>query len=142
MSVPPHPGSGSAAASLKLAAQASRDTSPELALRRALHALGFRYRVGVRVPGLPRRTVDVVFPRRKLAVFVDGCFWHNCPQHGPLPHTNRDWWRTKLEANSRRDRDTTARLEAMGWTVIRIWEHEAVGEAVKRVVQALDDLAR
>ena len=111
-------------------------------MRRALHALGFRYRVGVRVPGLPRRTVDVVFPRRKLAVFVDGCFWHNCPQHGHLPHTNRDWWRTKLEANSRRDRDTTARLEAMGWTVIRIWEHEAVGEAVKRVVQALDDLAR
>lgn len=142
MSVPPHPGSGSEAASLKLAAQASKDTTPELALRRALHALGYRYRVGVHVVGLPRRTVDVAFTRSKLAVFVDGCFWHNCPQHGHLPHTNPEWWQVKFDANSRRDADTNARLEALGWTVVRIWEHEDVGQAVRRVVLALDELGR
>lgn len=142
MSVPPHPGSGSEAASLKLAAQASKDTTPELALRRALHALGFRYRVAFRVAGLPRRSVDVAFTRLRLAVFVDGCFWHNCPEHGHLPHTNPEWWRVKLDANSRRDADTTARLEALGWTVIRIWEHEEVGEAARRVALTVEDLRR
>lgn len=138
MIVPPHPGSGSEGASLKMAAQASRDTTPELALRRTLHALGLRFRVGARVAGVPRRSVDVVFSRQKVAVFVDGCFWHNCPRHGHIPRTNSDWWRIKLEANARRDADTTAKLEALGWTVIRIWEHEGGGDAVRRVTQALE----
>jgi DNA mismatch endonuclease (patch repair protein) len=142
MTIPHHPGSSSDAASLKMAAQASRDTTPELALRRALHAMGRRYRVEVRIADLPRRTIDVAFPRQRVAVFVDGCFWHNCPLHGHVPHSNVDWWRTKLDVNARRDADTTAKLEALGWTVVRVWEHESLGDAVRRVTEALDAMER
>jgi len=142
MTIPPHPGPSSPSASIKMAAQASRDTTPELALRRALHAIGRRYRVEVRIAGLPRRTIDVAFPRQKVAVFVDGCFWHQCPIHGHVPHTNVDWWQTKLDLNARRDADTTARLTALGWTVVRIWEHERIGDALRRVTDALDAVQR
>jgi DNA mismatch endonuclease, patch repair protein len=117
--------------------QPSRDTKPELAIRRRLHALGLRYRVDVApVPGL-RRRADVVFTRRRVAVFVDGCFWHGCELHGRLPIRNRDWWGEKLEANRRRDRQTDQLLGEAGWLVVRLWEHEIVDEAVERVLAAL-----
>jgi DNA mismatch endonuclease (patch repair protein) len=115
----------------------SRDTPPELAIRRLLHARGLRYRVDVRpLKGLNRRA-DVVFAPAKVAIFVDGCFWHACPEHGSAPKANAEWWAEKLRTNVERDRDTDARLTAAGWTVLRIWEHEppeAAAEFVARVV--------
>ena len=114
-----------------------RDTSPELALRRTLHALGYRYRVDH--PPLPRlrRRADLVFTRRRVAVFVDGCYWHGCPQHYDEPATNADYWRGKIARNRERDADTDARLREVGWTPVRIWEHEPVDVAIAKVVRAL-----
>lgn len=122
---------------LKMVAQPSRDTKPELLLRRALHALGYRYRLNVRVPGAPRRSIDIAFPGRKLAIMVDGCYWHCCPEHGHTPKNNAQWWAEKLSNNTRRDVETTQLLEDAGWRVLRIWEHETVSEAVQRVKEAL-----
>ena len=96
-----------------------KDTRPELKLRKALWAAGFRYRKHYG----PHR-IDIAFPWRKVAVFVDGCFWHSCPVHGTVPEANKDYWQSKLERNRSRDLRTTAALESEGWTVIRVWEHE------------------
>jgi len=105
--------------------QRVRDTQPELALRRLLHASGLRYRVDrAPLPGL-RRRADIVFGPTKVAVFVDGCFWHGCPDHGTRPRANAEWWRDKLERNRAHDVDTDARLALAGWQVVRVWEHEA-----------------
>lgn len=102
----------------------SRDTKPELAVRRAIHARGLRYFVNSRpIPQL-RRTADLVFPRFKIAVFVDGCFWHGCPVHRTFPKANADFWLGKVEGNIRRDLDTTRQLSSAGWTVLRYWSHE------------------
>lgn len=110
-----------------------RDTRPELAVRSAVHALGLRYRVGLSpLPGV-RRTADLVFPRAKVAVFVDGCFWHGCPTHHRPARRNPEFWSTKIEGNIARDADTDARLRAAGWTVVRIWEHEAPAAAASKV---------
>jgi DNA mismatch endonuclease (patch repair protein) len=117
--------------------QRTRDTAPEIALRRALHRLGYRYRVDVPLPGIPRRRADIVFTARRIAVFVDGCFWHGCPEHATWPANNAAWWASKLKANIERDRDTTARLVANGWTVVRIWEHERLDEALATVLRHL-----
>lgn len=117
--------------------QRRADTKPELALRKELHRRGLRYRVDVRVlPGL-RRRADIVFPGRRVAVFVDGCFWHACPEHGTSPKANAAWWRDKLKGNVQRDRDTDRRLEEAGWTPVRIWEHEDPGRAADLVEQRL-----
>ncbi|MEU6905695.1 very short patch repair endonuclease [Streptomyces coeruleorubidus] len=113
--------------------QASKDTAVELAVRRLLHAAGLRYRVEYPVPGLPRRRIDVAFPRAKVAVLIDGCFWHGCPQHATHPKANAEWWRSKLDRNMARDRETTEHLLAAGWTVLRFWEHEAPEEVAVRV---------
>ena len=113
--------------------QATRDTAPEVKLRRHLHADGYRYRVHMRpLPDL-RRTADIVFPRAKVAVFVDGCFWHSCPEHRTSPKTNADWWSEKLERNRERDLETNRRLQEAGWSVVRIWEHEDPRLAAERV---------
>lgn len=117
----------------------SRDTAPELAVRRRLHRGGLRYRVAVEpIPGL-RRKADVVFTRKRVAVFVDGCFWHGCPEHGRKAFTyNAGYWPTKIATNVARDRDTDERLRAAGWTVLRFWEHEdpdRVAEAVAVTVK-------
>jgi DNA mismatch endonuclease, patch repair protein len=118
-------------------AQRRRDTQPELALRRALWARGLRYRVDYQLlPGLRRRS-DLAFITSRVAVFVDGCFWHRCPDHGSTPRANREWWEEKLDRNVDRDRDTDARLSAEGWLAIRIWEHEAPAEAVARIERAV-----
>ncbi|QCB92190.1 very short patch repair endonuclease [Cellulomonas shaoxiangyii] len=116
-----------------MSAAKRRDTGAEMALRRALHALGLRYRVAYPVPGQRRRTIDVAFTRSKVAVFVDGCFWHGCPEHGTMPRSNQEWWETKIGANRARDRDTDRVLGESGWTVVRIWEHAAPGAAAQRV---------
>lgn len=131
--VPAHPGASSPEVSRRMAVAPRRDTAPELALRRALHAAGLRYRVGLPVPGQRRRTIDVAFTRARVAVFVDGCFWHGCPEHGTQPQSNSAWWTTKLSANQARDRDTDRLLAEAGWTVLRIWEHEDPAAAVDRV---------
>ncbi|MER7197795.1 very short patch repair endonuclease [Streptomyces sp. NPDC056656] len=104
--------------------QASKDTGAELAVRRLLHAAGLRYRVEYPVPGMARRRIDVAFTRAKVAVLIDGCFWHGCPQHATQPKVNVEWWRQKLDRNMARDRETTGHLTAAGWTVLRFWEHE------------------
>lgn len=104
--------------------QRERSTSPELALRRALYRLGMRYRVNARVPSLKRTEADVLFTSAKVAVFVDGCFWHRCPLHATFPKHNADFWREKLEANAARDRRTDDRLAEIGWLSMRFWEHE------------------
>lgn len=120
----------------RMSRQRVRDTAPELALRRALHAEGLRYRVDVApLPGL-RRRADLVFTRARVAVFVDGCFWHCCPEHGTLPQSNAQWWRAKLERNAERDRDTDRVLNEAGWLVLRFWEHEPADLAAARVRDA------
>jgi DNA mismatch endonuclease (patch repair protein) len=116
---------------------ARRDTACELLLRRRLHALGLRYRVNYPVPGNRRRTIDVAFPAARVAVFVDGCFWHGCPEHGTQPRANSAWWTTKLAANRARDADTTALLAEAGWAVLRFWEHAEPGEAAAVVAEAV-----
>lgn len=122
----------SVATSLRMSKQRSKDTGPELLLRRALHGMGLRYRVHFRVPG-SRRTVDVAFTRARVAVLVDGCFWHRCPTHGSLPSANHDWWLAKLQRNVERDRLTNELLAELGWRVMRFWEHEAVSEVAAQV---------
>lgn len=92
--------------------------------RRALFAQGLRYRVNYPVPGLPRRTIDIAFPKQKVAVFVDGCFWHSCPEHSVPPKSNSAWWQDKLRRNVERDCETGEALESFGWRVVRIWEHD------------------
>ncbi|RKN11650.1 very short patch repair endonuclease [Streptomyces radicis] len=117
--------------------QARRDTRPELAVRRLLYAAGHRYRLQRKVPGMPRRTIDIAFPGARVAVFLDGCFWHGCPEHATSPRANGAWWRAKLDTNVARDRETTARLTDEGWRVLRFWEHESpevVAGEVARVV--------
>ncbi|CEH00159.1 very short patch repair endonuclease [Propionibacterium freudenreichii] len=117
--------------------QKVRDTSPEVALRHALFALGLRYRVDSALPGMPRRRADITFRTAKVAVFVDGCFWHGCPEHYVPPKHNADWWHHKIHANQERDADTDMRLRAEGWTPVRIWEHEPVEQAVEEVLTHL-----
>ncbi|WP_344770909.1 very short patch repair endonuclease [Aeromicrobium panaciterrae] len=122
--------------------QRSRDTLPELELRHALHGMGYRYRVNFPVPGMPRRSIDVAFTRSKVAVFVDGCFWHGCPVHATWPKTNADWWKRKILRNRARDSETSELLRSQGWTVVRIWEHVQVSAAVQVIESIIDAPAR
>ncbi|MCX4719635.1 very short patch repair endonuclease [Streptomyces virginiae] len=122
--------------SARMSRQARRNTTPELAVRRLLHAAGLRYRLQVKVPGMPRRTIDIAFPGAKVAVFLDGCFWHGCPEHATQPKANAQWWREKLDKNMARDRETSELLAAAGWTVLRFWEHEAPEAVAARVIDA------
>jgi DNA mismatch endonuclease, patch repair protein len=128
------PPASSADALRRMRSQRQRDTKGELELRSLLHRRGLRFRVHALLPGLRRRS-DIVFTRARVVVFVDGCFWHGCPEHGTWPKENADWWREKIEANQRRDRDTDARLTAAGWTVIRVWEHEDPTQAADQIVE-------
>ncbi len=114
------------------------DTKPEVALRSQLHRLGFRFRKDfpIRIEGRLIRP-DIVFTRRKIAIFVDGCFWHCCPVHGQAPKVNGEYWYPKLERNVIRDREQTGALESAGWTVLRFWSHDPadlVADAVNQVL--------
>lgn len=115
----------------------SRDTKPELALRSILHRRGLRFRVATRpIPDI-RRTADVVFTRAKVAVFVDGCFWHKCPIHYRQPGSNVDYWVAKIKRNLNRDSEIDALLEESGWSVIRVWEHDDPEQAARRVMRCV-----
>ncbi|QNG20962.1 very short patch repair endonuclease [Rhodococcus triatomae] len=124
------------ATSARMRAQRRRDTKPEIALRRELHRRGLRYFVDRAPVKDIRRRADLVFPRARLAVYVDGCFWHSCPQHATSPKNNARWWAEKLAGNVLRDRDTDRRLVEAGWTVVRVWEHEEPIAAADRVEAA------
>ena len=119
--------------SRRMASQRSRDTQTELAIRRRLHRRGFRYRIHVRPLPKVRREADIVFRPARVAIFVDGCFWHGCPEHATWPEANADWWRAKIERNRERDAETDRLLAEAGWHSIRIWEHEDPEEAVDLV---------
>jgi DNA mismatch endonuclease (patch repair protein) len=120
-----------------------RDTRPEIALRSALHGLGLRFRKDFRLDlGAVKPRPDVVFTRARVAVFVDGCFWHVCPEHSNAPRRNTDYWNPKLARNVERDQQQTAALRKAGWTVVRIWEHESLEAAVDAVLEAIDCTAR
>ena len=114
-----------------------RNTKPELNLRSELHRRGLRYRVDFAPLKGVRRRADVVFPGRRVAVFVDGCFWHVCPEHSSWPKNNARWWREKLQENQRRDRDTDRKLQDAGWVTVRVWEHEDPVDAAERVIRVL-----
>lgn len=124
------PAAPSPAVARAMSRQRCRDTAPELALRRALHARGLRFRV--QLAGLPGRP-DVALTRARVAVFVDGCFWHRCPQHGVAPKANAEWWEQKLARNVERDREVDCRLRQLGWEVVRVWEHEEPARAARQV---------
>lgn len=112
---------------------------PETRLRSMLHRRGYRFRKNLAInAGALRVKPDVVFTKKRLAIFVDGCFWHRCPLHGTDPKVNRDYWGPKLERNAARDLRVTQALEDEGWTVIRIWEHESVDDAVQAIETILD----
>jgi DNA mismatch endonuclease (patch repair protein) len=110
-----------------------RDTSPEKLLRSALHRMGLRFRLDRSpIPGM-RSRADIVFPRERVAVFVDGCFWHRCPAHGTTPKNNREWWVAKLDGNVERDRRVDEELRRAAWRVVRVWEHEDVDAGAAKV---------
>lgn len=131
--------SPNSATSRRLAAQARFDTSPEIALRSEIWRKGARFRLHVPIPGT-RRTIDIALPRYKIAVFVDGCFWHGCPVHGSTPKNNSEWWRQKLDMNRKRDADSNRRLKSQGWKVIRVWEHENPSVAAQKVAREIRKL--
>ncbi|MBF6194152.1 very short patch repair endonuclease [Nocardia sp. CDC186] len=115
-----------------------RDTRPELAIRRLVHAAGLRYRVDYPpLKGNRRMRADLVFTRAKVAVFIDGCFWHGCPEHHRPSRTNAEFWANKISANRERDSRTNTLLRQTGWTVLRVWEHEAPDQAAGRIIAAV-----
>ena len=119
-------------------ANKGRDTNPELVIRHLLHAGGFRYRVNFRPLPELRRTADIVFTRAKVAVFIDGCFWHGCPSHYQRPVANREYWDAKVVRNRERDAETAFALASAGWKVLRFWEHERP----EVVVSTIEDSVR
>jgi DNA mismatch endonuclease (patch repair protein) len=131
------PWASSPAVRLVMQGNRKRDTRPELSLRRAVHAAGLRYRVATRP--LPERpwTADLVFRPARVAVFVDGCYWHGCPDHYNPPRTNSGYWSSKIGRNRSRDALVDSELQAAGWSPLRIWEHEPTEAALDRVVQAV-----
>ena len=122
----------SAAVSAQMQRMPRSSTGPEILIRRELHRRGLRFRVNHRqLPGRP----DIAFTAARIAVFVDGCFWHSCPDHGIFPKNNRDWWQEKLARNVERDREKDTQLEKMGWTVVHVWEHEPPSAAADTIEQ-------
>jgi len=117
-----------------------RDTGPEMAIRRLLFSSRLHYRVNYnpKSPDVGRSTIDIAFPGRHLAIFIDGCFWHGCPEHGSMPKANQEWWRAKLVENTTRDKRVTEQLESGGWTVLRFWSHEEPETVHDRIMKELD----
>jgi DNA mismatch endonuclease (patch repair protein) len=115
----------------------SRDTTAELAVRRLAHAMGLRYLVNARPEPRLRRTADLVFRGPRVAVFIDGCFWHGCRKHCRIPATNRLYWSAKIDGNRERDIGTNAQLSDLGWVVLRFWAHEAPEAVVEKIGEAV-----
>ena len=136
MGIASRPEASSSSVSRRMSRQRRTDTKPEMKVRVILHAAGLRYRVNAVLPGLSRRRADMLFTRARLAIFIDGCFWHSCPVHATAPRANADWWTAKLAGNVARDRATEAHLSSLGWTVLRFWEHESPYEVAERIIDA------
>jgi len=130
-----------ASVSAVMRANKPRDTKPELRLRRALHQRGHRFRVAFRIPGT-RRSIDIAYTRKRIAVFVDGCFWHGCPEHARPSRRNAAFWVSKIASNRSRDAETDELLRSEGWRVIRIWEHEELEAAIARIEVAVRSAGR
>lgn len=134
----PHGRRGPGAMNRSMASNRRRDTGPELAIRSLLHRAGLRYRVDFRVgTGRSAPRPDIAFPRQHIAVFIDGCFWHQCPEHATMPASNRDFWEAKLQRNVERDRENDAALADLGWTVLRFWEHDEPQDVAARIEDAV-----
>lgn len=115
-----------------------RDTRPELKIRSLLHRSGLRYRVDHRIgTGRSAPRPDIAFTKQRIAVFIDGCFWHQCPEHATMPRENREFWEAKLARNVERDRENDVALELMGWTVLRFWEHEAAENVAAAIIASV-----
>lgn len=117
--------------------QCREDTGPEVALRRALHGRGLRFRLHRKLLPNLRRTADIVFGPSRVAVFVDGCFWHGCPEHYVAPVSNAGYWKPKIERNRERDKETARLLSDAGWLVVRVWEHDDVDTAAESIAEAV-----
>lgn len=133
------PRAKSATVSREMRSMPEAGTHPEMLVRRALFRSGLRFRVQYSVPNRARRSIDIAFPKAKLAVFVDGCFWHGCSDHRNIPAHNHDWWAEKIRQTRSRDLETTQLLEAAGWEVLRYWEHD---DAAVILASVLETLAR
>lgn len=135
----PYPTPTSPTATKKMRSNRRSDTTPEVLLRSLLHRSGFRFRkdYAIRLPSDRLIHSDIAFPRRKVAVFVDGCFWHCCPDHGTIPKSNQTYWIPKLHQNVERDKRVTEGLLSEGWQVIRIWEHVHPVDAAKQIAERL-----
>lgn len=129
------PSPSSEEASRRMKATGGRDTKPEKKLRSLLHNMGLRFRVHQRILEGTQRRADIVFGPSRVAIFVDGCFWHGCREHKSIPKANRAFWKEKISANRRRDADTDRRLRVKGWLPIRIWEHETTPSTAKRIAR-------
>lgn len=123
-------------------ANRKRDTSPEVGLRRQLHRLGLRYVLGKKLPTTPPALPDLIFPRAKVAVFVDGCFWHGCSVHGVRPRTNALYWAKKIRTNKERDQRVDRALNTLGWLPVRVWEHDDLGKAAAQIAELIRRLQR
>lgn len=137
--------SSSPEVSRRMAKVRQKGTDAEIALRRELYRIGLRYRVDYEVLKKPRRIADIAFPGRRIVIFVDGCFWHGCPEHATWPKSNAEFWRQKIEANQSRDADTNERLRSLGWTVLRFWSHESpveVARVIANMVAMIDSKRR
>jgi DNA mismatch endonuclease (patch repair protein) len=119
-----------------------RDTGPEMAVRRLLFASGLRYRVSYRPkePDIGRSSIDIAFPGKRLAIFIDGCFWHGCPEHGEMPKANRLWWKKKFSENKDSDARVTGKLTQGGWRVLRFWAHESPEKICTRILSGLQTI--
>lgn len=128
-----NPPPSSEAARNRMKAVRRKGTKAELELRAALIELGLDFEINrPPCPGL-RREADILFPQERIAVFVDGCFWHGCPIHGTMAKANAQFWKEKIERNKRRDADTNQRLREKGWCVVRVWEHVPPKIAAERI---------
>jgi DNA mismatch endonuclease (patch repair protein) len=133
------PSPSSDAARARMEAVKSKDTKPEIQIRSILHRKGLRYRVDANpIKGLNRRA-DIIFRSARVAVFVDGCFWHGCPEHGTWPKANAEFWAAKIKRNKERDADTNRRLKEADWKVIRVWEHEDPEAAAKEIYRIVNE---
>lgn len=126
--------------SRRMAKVRQKGTDAEVVLRKEMYRIGLRYRIDYEVLRKPRRVADIVFPGRKIAIFVDGCFWHGCPEHATWPKRNAEFWQQKIRANQMRDVDTNERLRAAGWTVLRFWSHESPTEAARTVARLVAEV--
>lgn len=136
------PAASSPAARKRMQATAQKGNRSERRLRSALHVEGIRFRNHYRIAALPRRSIDIALVGVKIAIFIDGCFWHGCPRHGTRPKSNWAWWKTKINTNQLRDRDTNVKLRKAGWKVMRVWEHQPVDVIMLRIIRMRSTLLR